>query len=86
MLHLPHVRRWLPIAAAGLLAASCRNPQRDVTLAETIVELGDAVSALQQDNALLQQQLDSLRTQLARQDTLLRRLAATVAEMPVPTR
>ena len=59
-----------------LSASGCGvNPSADPGAAEAIVELGDAVNSLRQDNALLQSQIDSLRVQVARQDTLIARLA-----------
>jgi capsid protein len=69
---------------AGALATACRpGPSADLALGQTMIELTDAVSGLQQDNALLQAQIDSLRDAVARQDTLVRRLA-NMAGMPVP--
>jgi hypothetical protein len=47
----------------------------EAALAESIVELGDAISTLREENAILQEQIDSLRTAVARQDSLLRTLA-----------
>lgn len=74
------------IAAAAALAGGCvQNPQaaREAAFAQDIVNLGDAVTSLQQENASLQTQLDSLQRVVARQDTLLRQLAG-MAGMPVP--
>lgn len=65
------------VVAAGLLGAAggCGvAPSADTGVAEAIIELGDAVNALRQDNALLQAQIDSLRAQVARQDSLIARL------------
>jgi hypothetical protein len=59
------------IAPTGCL----RNPSADAATAQAITEIADQLGALQQDNAALQHQVDSLRTVLARQDTVLRRLA-----------
>jgi hypothetical protein len=47
-----------------------------------IVDLTDAVNDLRQENALLQGQIDSLRMEVARQDTLVRRMAASVGILP----
>ena len=84
-------RRWrsvaarLALAAAGALAlAACaQNPgSANETLGQSIIELGDAISALREENAAIQEQLDSLRRQVARQDTVMRQLA-NVAGIPV---
>ena len=78
-----------PLALAGCLAAcvavgACMSsPPADVTAGQTLIELSDAMNALRQDNAILQAELDSLRTVVARQDTLVRRLAE-LAGVPVP--
>jgi hypothetical protein len=74
----------LMFVAAAALAAACRpDSATEVSLGQTIVEMGDAINTLQQDNALLQAQIDSLREVVARQDTLIRRVA-NAAGMPVP--
>lgn len=71
-------------AALVLGTAGClRSPNADAEVAETITAIGEELSALRQENADLQVQMDSLRLAMARQDTLLRRLAG-MAGMPVP--
>lgn len=82
MLPLPFLRSLL-LAAAGTTLASC-NPvaQGDVPTGQALIELGDALNGVREENALLQAQVDSLRNVVARQDTLLRRLAGA-AGMPV---
>jgi hypothetical protein len=45
--------------------------------------MGDALATVREETALLQAQVDSLREQMARQDTVLRRLAS-MAGMPLP--
>jgi hypothetical protein len=81
-------RRAAPRLLAFLLAlplASCQavQPAALESMGETVLQLADAVSALEQENALLQDQMDSLRTAVARQDTALRRFA-NLAGMPLP--
>lgn len=62
--------------AIVLGAAACiGNPTADVTTAEAINEIGNELGMLRDENATLQFQVDSLRTALAKQDTLLRQLA-----------
>jgi len=68
------LRRLAPVAALVLLA-SCRNPQADAYLAEQIRQLGDELNASRQQEAQMQADLDSLRIVVAKQDTLLTRLA-----------
>jgi hypothetical protein len=72
-------------AAVVLALASCQavQPAGLETMGETVLQLGDAVSALQQENAMLQEQVDSLRVAVAKQDTALRRFA-NLAGMPLP--
>jgi hypothetical protein len=75
-----HSRRILGtrrlVTAAGLLSlAACRSPQSDAYLLEQLKQMGDELNVSRQQAADLQAQLDSLRTVVARQDTLLTRLA-----------
>jgi len=75
----------LPLAAVGATLASC-NPvaQGDVPTGQALIELGDALNGMREENALLQAQVDSLRDVVARQDTLLRRLAGAAGIPVVP--
>jgi hypothetical protein len=57
----------------------------DVATGQTIMEMGEAVNALQAETALLQWQVDSLGAVLAQQDTVIRQLAG-IAGVPVPVR
>ncbi|MDQ3948803.1 MAG: hypothetical protein M3282_00515 [Gemmatimonadota bacterium] len=59
----------------GALSGCLRNPAADAATAQALTEIADQLGALQQDNAALQNQVDSLRVVVARQDTVLRRLA-----------
>ncbi|HZI41647.1 MAG TPA: hypothetical protein VFD67_08080 [Gemmatimonadaceae bacterium] len=70
---------------AALLLASCRDPRAEANIAEAMVQVGTEISAMRQDYALLQNQVDSLRGVVARQDTLISRLAAA-ANVPLPAR
>lgn len=73
------------VLVVALILGGCSGPvtSGDTTLAETLIEMGDALSAVRQETATLQAQVDSLREQMARQDTVLRRLAS-MAGMPLP--
>ena len=55
--------------------AACPASRPDVAMSEQIIQLGDGLNDLRQDNAALQQQVDSLRLVVARQDTIIRQLA-----------
>jgi hypothetical protein len=80
---------FLPPRATALavvvLLVSCRNPQADAKLAEQMREMGDELNASRQETAVMHEQIDSLRTIVARQDTLLRQLGG-MAGVPVPPR
>ena len=56
-------------------ASGCRSPQSDAYLIEQLRQMGDELNASRQQAADLQSQLDSLKGVVARQDTLLTRLA-----------
>ena len=67
------------IVVVGFAAlGACGGPvtSGDTTLAETIIDMSDALVSVREETALLQAQVDSLREQMARQDTVLRRLAS----------
>jgi len=63
------------LALALALPASCRSPQADAYLIEQLRQMSDELNASRQQTADIQTQLDSLRIVVARQDTLLTRLA-----------
>ncbi|HEU4719733.1 MAG TPA: hypothetical protein VFS59_00105 [Gemmatimonadaceae bacterium] len=63
------------LVAASLTLAGCRSPQSDAYLIEQIRQMGDELNASRQQASDLQAQIDSLRGVVARQDTLLTRIA-----------
>ena len=79
------IRRALLAVTIAAAVGGCSDlqPTGDVTLAETLIEMSDALVAVREETALLQAQVDSLREQMARQDTVLRRLAS-MAGMALP--
>ena len=77
--------RLLALLIGALLVSSCRDPRAEANIAEAMVQVGTEMSAMRQDYAMLQNQVDSLRGVVARQDTLLTRLA-TLANIPLPPR
>jgi hypothetical protein len=50
-----------------------------------MIEVGTTLSQMQQDYSMLQVEVDSLREVIARQDTIIGRLASHVG-MPLPSR
>jgi hypothetical protein len=81
------IARIACIACIAIAAAACGGSAGiatgDVGTAQTIVEMGEAVNALQQETAAMQAQVDSLSAVVARQDTVLRRIAG-MAGVPLP--
>jgi hypothetical protein len=61
---------------------SCRDPRAEANIAQAMTDVGTQLSSMQQDASALQWQVDSLRQVVARQDTLITRLASHVG-MPV---
>jgi hypothetical protein len=57
------------------MLSACPASRADVAISEQIIQLGDGLNDLRQDNAVLQQQVDSLSLMVARQDTIIRQLA-----------
>lgn len=64
---------------------SCRDPRAEANVAQAMIEVGTTLSQMQQEYAMLQSDIDSLRTVVARQDTIIGRLASHVG-MPLPSR
>jgi hypothetical protein len=73
----------LALTALFVLVASCRNIRAEANMAEAMSQLETQLLSMQQDYSILQFELDSLRGVVARQDTLLTRLAQ-MANLPVP--
>ena len=63
------------LVAALASVAGCRSPQSDTYLLEQLKQMADELNASRQQAADLQAQMDSLRIVVAKQDTLLTRLA-----------
>lgn len=70
---------------AAILLVSCRDPRAEANIAMAMTEVGLSVNQLQQDAAELQWQVDSLRQVVARQDTIIDRLASHVG-LPIRPR
>jgi hypothetical protein len=76
------MRKALPFFAAALLASGCRNMRAEANVAEAMIQIGNQISGMQQDYSTLQFTVDSLRQVVARQDTLINRLASLTG-MPI---
>lgn len=73
------------LLAGAVLLSGCRDPRAEANIAQAMIDVGTQLSAMQQDYAILQHELDSLRTVVARQDTVIGRLAS-LAGLPMPGR
>jgi hypothetical protein len=78
------MRKTLTILAIGTLT-SCRDPRAEANIAQAMSDVGTQISAMQQDYSILQSEVDSLRQVVARQDTVLSRLAS-MAGLPYSPR
>ena len=76
------MRRVLALLGVVALLTACPASRADVALSEQIIQLGDGLNDLRQENAVLQQQVDSLLIIVAKQDTIIRQLA-NLAGMPL---
>ena len=63
------------VAIAAVASTSCRDPRAEANIAQAMTEVGTTISLLQQDYSLLQNEMDSLKQVVARQDTVIRQLA-----------
>ncbi len=74
-------RRWA--LALLVFVAGCRSPAADAAIAEQLAQVSDAIVAMQDQLAMNSATVDSLVQVVARQDTLIKRLAAT-SGVPLP--
>jgi hypothetical protein len=58
-----------------VICTACPANKADIAMSEQIIQLGDGLNDLRQDNAALQQQVDSLRAVVAKQDSVIRQIA-----------
>jgi hypothetical protein len=78
------MRKALLIASVWMVSG-CRDPRAEANIAQAMTEVGTTINSMQQDYALLQHELDSLRQVVARQDTIIGRLAG-MAGLPYSPR
>ena len=69
------MRRAVSMLVLSIMHSACPASRADVAISEQIIQLGDGLNDLRQENAVLQQQVDSLSLVIARQDTVIRQLA-----------
>ena len=69
------MRRAALVLIMALGLAACPASRADIAMSEQIIQLGDGLNDLRQENAVLQQQVDSLILVVAKQDTVIRQLA-----------
>jgi hypothetical protein len=70
------MRKPLLGALAVILAtASCATPKFQADVATQLRAAADEMQLQRQDMAMLQEQIDSLKTVMAKQDTIINRLA-----------
>jgi hypothetical protein len=73
------------VVLVGAALAACRDPRAEANIAQAMTEVGTQLTSMQQDYAILQSEVDSLRLVVARQDTVLGRLAS-MAGLPYAPR
>ncbi|MBI2408377.1 MAG: hypothetical protein HYV19_08780 [Gemmatimonadetes bacterium] len=78
-----HVLRRVSALALLAFAAGCRSPAADAAVAEQLAQMSDAIIRMQDQLAANTTTLDSLVMVAAKQDTLIKRLAA-VSGVPTP--
>lgn len=67
-------RRILLCLAVILAGNSCTNPRVMANMGQAIQDIGSEMSAQRQDMAILQEQIDSLKQAMAKQDSTIKRL------------
>ena len=76
------MRRFVVLTAVAFAGLSCRDPRAEANIAQAMMEVGTTLSQIQQDLGEMHNTLDSLRGVVARQDTIIVRLA-NLAGMPI---
>jgi hypothetical protein len=77
--------RTLVLVLLATSLVSCRDPRAEANIAQAMIEVGTTITQMQQEYGMLQTEVDSLREVVARQDTIIGRLASHVG-MPLPSR
>jgi hypothetical protein len=82
---MPHAMKRGTFLIAAALLAGCRDPRAEANIAQAMIDVGTQITTMQQDYSILQHELDSLRGVVARQDTIIVRLAS-LAGLPIQPR
>ena len=67
--------RVFTVACAALLATGCANPRAEANMAQALNDAANEIGGLKSDIAQIQTDLDSLRQVVAKQDTIISRIA-----------
>ena len=78
------IRRPLACFSVILAAGSCTNPRVQANIAQALNDVGNELTAQRQDMSTLQDQIDSLKHAMARQDTVIKRLINVTGIPPSP--
>ena len=68
-------KRILCALAVILVAASCANPKVQADIMSEVNRAADEINAQRQDMAIMQEQIDSLKFAMVKQDSLIKQLA-----------
>ncbi|HEX7940071.1 MAG TPA: hypothetical protein VF483_13875 [Gemmatimonadaceae bacterium] len=79
------MRQRLVLAIVALAVLSCRDPRAEANIAQAMMDVGTNITQIQQDLGEMHNTLDSLRTVVAKQDTIISKLA-NLAGVPIPQR
>ena len=78
------MRLSLAVAFASVVGATaCLPSKQDVDTAQAIIQIGDAINDIRQTQASLQDEIDSLRLEVAKRDTVIKQLA-NLAGVAIP--
>ena len=81
---MARLRVVILLAVLALVSANaCYQAPADMAQAEMLLGVSDALNDLRTENAILQDQIDSLYAMVTRQDTLVRRMAEQMG-MAIP--
>jgi archaellum component FlaG (FlaF/FlaG flagellin family) len=70
--------RLILFVAAILTAASCANPKNEAATAQALNDAANEIGGLKSDLAQMQMDVDSLKTIVAKHDTMLTKIQAGV--------
>jgi hypothetical protein len=75
---LPTMRSMRPLLLACVATSvfGCGNPRAEANIAQALTDAANEIGGLKNDLAQLQTDLDSLRSVVAKQDTVINRIAA----------